>query len=360
MQQRRNLPIERVACAGRRACQVLCICSALFAGCLALGSEWTIQPAASFSAQVTPPASSAPEAAPAEEAGALSEARALLQHGKAAEAERSVRTYLATHANSADAHFLLGYILYKEVKAKESLAEYTEGAKHQVPRPFELKVVAIDYVLLGDYVDADKWLTRSLRDMPKDSDGWYYLGRVKYNENRFEEAASAFQQCLKLDPKNVKAEDNLGLSFQGLGRNEEASTAYQAAIAWQADVLVKNPDPFINMGSLMLELNRPQEAVAYLGQALTIPPEVYRIQGVAELQPRAHELLGKAYLQLNQLEPAQRELEKAVELAPQSVRPHFLLGQVYRREGLTAKAKAEFDRCAALAGTQGLPKDGKP
>src|SRR5207253_7946429 len=66
-----------------------------------------------------------------------------------------------------------------------------------------------------------------------DSEGWYYLGRTKYNENRFAEAISAFQQCLKLDPQNVKAEDNLGLSLAGLGRNEEAAVAYNQAIAWQ-------------------------------------------------------------------------------------------------------------------------------
>jgi tetratricopeptide (TPR) repeat protein len=155
-----------------------------------------------------------------------------------------VRQYLETHPDSADGHFLLGYILFRELqtearlettpdnvkdvvartsdgktrdeKARDSLAEFTAGAKYHVPNAFDLKIVALDYVVLGDYVDADKWLTRSLEWNPKDSDAWYYLGRARYNENKFADAISAFQECVKLSPGNVKAEDNLGLALAGL------------------------------------------------------------------------------------------------------------------------------------------------
>jgi tetratricopeptide (TPR) repeat protein len=282
----------------------------------------------------------------------LATGRVLARQGMTTEAERFVRQYLESHPNSADAHFLLGYILFKEVKAKESLAEYTEGAKYRTPAAVDLKVVALNYVLLGDYVDADKWLTRSLELTPSDSEGWYYLGRAKYNENRFEEAVNAFDQCLKLDRKNVKAEDNRGLSLQGLSRNHEAIAAYRTAISWQAELQAKNPGPFINLGSLLMELNRPEEAIASLNEALAIPPETYRSQGMAELEPRAHEQLGRAYMNLNQLPQAQAELEKAVALVPQDAHLHYLLGQAYRKGGRIEKAKAQFDRYTELVRAQ--------
>jgi hypothetical protein len=38
-----------------------------------------------------------------------------------------------------------------------------------------------------------------------------------------------------------------------------------------------------------------------------------------------------------------------------SARLHFLLGQVYRREGLNEKANAEFSRSATLNGTHSTP-----
>jgi len=113
------------------------------------------------------------------------------------------------------------------------------------------------------------------------------LGRTKYNENRFAEAVSAVEQCLKLDPKNVKAEDNLGLSFAGLGRNEEAATAYQTAIAWQSQLLVKNPGPYIDLEACF-SMRTTDEAISNLFQAGRDFPS--RFQG--------HEILGKAYARL--------------------------------------------------------------
>jgi len=315
----------------------------------------------------------------------LTEASSLADKGMPSEAERRVRQYLAGHPDSADAHFLLGHILFREIqaearldsqlappvqapmgpkvlganssdpkdrdeKAKASLAEFTTGAKNRVPTAADLKVVAFDYILLGDSLDADKWLTKMLEWAPNDSDGWYHLGRTKYSENRFAEAISAFQQCLKLDPKNVKAEDNLGLSLAGLGRNEEAAAAYQQAIAWQAQSTIKNPGPYIDIGSLLIDENRPQDALAFLLQVREIAPR----------DSRAHELLGKAYARLEELPKAQAELEKAIELSPQTPNLHCMLAPVYRKQGLAEKAKIEFDRCAAMAGSHSIPETPRP
>jgi Flp pilus assembly protein TadD len=308
----------------------------------------------------------------------LAEAHAVLEKGNINEADRLVRQYLQTHPDSADGHFLLGHILFLEIQsearlerhlegvqvlgagaspvkrgeenAKASLAEFTAGAKLHDPSAADLKVVAFDYVLLGDYVDADKWLTRMLAWTPSDAEGWYYLGRTKYNENRFAEAVAAFQRCLKLDPRNLKAEDNLGLSYAGLGRKEEAAAAYQQAIDWQSRAALKNPGPYIDFGDLLLDENRNEEAVFYLLQAI----------GVAPRESRAHELLGKAYSRLEQLPKAQSELEEAIELSPPNASLHCMLAPVYRKEGLADKAKIEFDRCAALAGNHSVPPTPRP
>jgi tetratricopeptide (TPR) repeat protein len=241
----------------------------------------------------------------------------------------------------------------REALAKESLAEFTAGAKFRTPSAFDLKIVALDYVLLGSYSDADKWLTRSLEWNPKDSEGWYYLGRAKYNENRFTEAVEAFQKCLALDPKNVKAEDNLGLSYAGLGRSDEAMAAYKAAMSWQASAELKNPGPYIDIADLLLDQNHNEEAESHLLQAIQIAPA----------EPRAHELLGLAYTRMDQLPKAQKELERAIELSPQSANLYCMLAPVYRKQGLADKAKEEFARCAAMNGNTppSSPKsDAKP
>lgn len=316
----------------------------------------------------------------------LSDAKSLFQLGEFTEADRAVRQYLENHPDSADGHFLLGHILFREIqtqaKAQEtpfpspthgpmasartmgsshsdvtvsksaqemataSLEEFTAGAKFRNPSAADLKIVAFDYVLLADYPDADKWLTEMLEWAPGDSEGWYYLGRTKYNENRFAEAITAFQRCLKLDPQNVKAEDNLGLSLAGLGRNGEAAAAYNQAIAWQAESLTKSPGPYIDLGSLLIDDNRPQDAVTLLLRAIEIAPR----------ESRAHELLGKAYTRVEDFPKAQAELEKAIELDPEAPNLHCMLAPVYRKQGLAEKAKTEYGRCAALTGTHSTPE----
>ena len=276
----------------------------------------------------------------------LAQARALLEMGKRPEAEQVTRRYLEARKDSADAHYLLGYILFQKQDPKASLAEYTEGAKYRRPGAAELQVVASDYVLLKDYPDADQWFTKAVEWNPKDALGWYYLGRTKYNENRFDEAIAAFQQCLKLNPMDVKAEDNLGLSYEGLNRPEQAMAAYRNAIAWLADSPVKDPGPFLNLGSLLVDSDRLEEGLPYLLEAARLDSGDFR----------THRQLGKAYTRLNQLEKARAALEKAAELAPQNAPVHFMLAQVYRKQGLMDKARTENDRYVALTGT-GSSKD---
>jgi Flp pilus assembly protein TadD len=317
----------------------------------------------------------------------LADAQSFFLKGNLAEADRTVRRYLESHPNSSDAHFLLGHILFREIQAravierqlqpqapnpakramgsgpsdatgskatqemaKASLAEFTAGAKFRKPSAGDLKTVAFNYILLADLADADKWLTKMLEWAPNDWEGWYHLGRTKYNENRFAEAISAFQQCLKLNPQNVQAEDNLGLALAGLGRNDDAAAAYHQAIAWQARSLAKNPGPYIDLGSLLMDENRANESIPFLLQAVEIAPDEWR----------AHELLATAYTRAQEFPRAQTELEKAIELAPRTANLHCMLAPIYRKQGLAEKAKAEYDHCAALSSSDSPPEPPRP
>ena len=312
----------------------------------------------------TPPPASAHDASVDP---ALAEASSRLQQGKPTEADSLLRSYLSQHPDSADAHFLLGHALfrqiqegawsgresnaaYREEKAKASLAEFTAGAAYRTPRASDLKIVALDYVLLRDFSDADKWLTRMLERTPNDSEGWYYLGRTKYNENRFEEAVRPFQQSLKLDPNNVKTEDNLGLAYAGLGRADDAIAAYNTAMEWQKDVPIKNPGPFVDLADLLLDQNRSEEAIPYLHQAIQISPQDFK----------THERLGKAFARLDRFPEAQAELEKAAQLAPENANLPCMLGPIYRKQGLNERGKIELDRCASLNGTNSSPEKPRP
>jgi len=177
----------------------------------------------------------------------LAQARSLLATGKLADSESVLRDYIHGHPSSAEAHFLLGYVLFRKKEAKESLGEFTAGAALRRPHADELKIVASDYVMLGDYGDADKWFTAVVVEKPDDYDAWYLLGRAKFNESNFTAAVSSFERALTLRPKHVDAENNLGLAWMELNDTEKAQAAFQNAIDWQGEAPT-DPQPFLNLG----------------------------------------------------------------------------------------------------------------
>jgi tetratricopeptide (TPR) repeat protein len=247
----------------------------------------------------------------------LLEIQSLIDRNQLPEAEVGARAFVAGEPISADGHFLLGYILFRLAKPQDSLSEYREGAKYREPQALDLAVMGSDAFLLEDYAAADQWFTKATEKDGADANVWYQLGRTKYNE---------------------KAEDYLGLSYEHLGKTEEALAAYRKAVTLGAGHL--------DLGTLLAESGRAEEAVSPLMRAVEVAP------GDAE----AHRELGKAYLALNRLELAQGEVEKAEALAPNTAPIHFLLAQVYRKRGMKAKAEAETARYAALTGTHSAPE----
>src|SRR6202045_508372 len=59
----------------------------------------------------------------------LAEANSLLQQGKVNDAERAVHKFLAAQPESAEGHFLLGHILFREIQADANAGAQLEGVK---------------------------------------------------------------------------------------------------------------------------------------------------------------------------------------------------------------------------------------
>jgi Tfp pilus assembly protein PilF len=281
---------------------------------------------------------SAEAAAPGTTDALLYQAKCFVHLEDFAGAERAVRNYLSAHRDSADATYLLGFVLHRENRPAESLAAYTTGAALVSPTADDLKIVGLDYVLLDDYPDAIKWLEKAVEIDARNKDAWYYLGRAYYTKFRLPEARKAFLNLLALDPRNVKAENNLGLIFETEGQTAAAIDAYRRAIAWQADNLRPSEQPYVNLGNLLMEQGPIEEALDPLKKAVEVAP------GNAYCRLK----LGMYYRKTGQLENAQLELEKATHFDPNNAADHYQLGRVYKELHFLDRAKVEFDRAAEL------------
>ncbi len=279
-------------------------------------------------------------------ASSLAAAQTLMHEGKFAQAEAALGPLIAADPKAAEPHYLLAYALLREDKPADSLNEYTKGAALRSPTAADLRNVALDYVLLKDLTDADRWMSRSLAMDGHDAETWYAMGRLRYTQGRYSDALTCFEKTLALNPRSVKGENNLGLAYEGLNRNDDAVHAYRTAIAWQKDDPSPSEQPLLNLAILLLHRNQTQEAQQLLEQATKIAPK----------EPRIHENLGQIYMHTDRVPDAVSEFASAVALAPENPRYHYLLGQAYRRSGDDSHAKQEFARSAALNGTHSTPE----
>jgi tetratricopeptide (TPR) repeat protein len=268
----------------------------------------------------------------------LFKAKALVHLSNFPAAEEALHRYLASHSDSSDALYLLGFVLHRQNRPAESLAAYTRGAAISPPTGDDLKVVGLDYVLLDDYPDAIKWLQSAVERDPKNKDAWYYLGRAFYTKSQRAEARQAFLALLNLDPRDSRAQNNLGLIYETDGRPSAAIDAYRKAIAWQALSQHPSEQPYVNLGNLLMEQGQINEALPALERAVELAPN----------NAFCHMTLGIAYRQLHKLDQAQRELERATQLDPDNPTAHYQLGRVYKDQHALDCARKEFEKTAEL------------
>jgi tetratricopeptide (TPR) repeat protein len=265
-------------------------------------------------------------------------AKSLVHLEDFAGAEKALRSYISSHRDSADALYMLGFVLNRENRPAESLASYTKAAAITAPTADDLKIVGLDYVLLDDYPDAIKWLEKAVELDRTNKNAWYYLGRAYYTRFRLIEARKAFLAVLDLDPRDAKAENNLGLIFESDAQPSAAMEAYRQAITWQEQNPHPSEQPYVNLGNLLMQQGRTTEAIGPLEKAVALGPD----NALCRLT------LGVAYLRSGQMRDAQRELERATELEPSNAVAHYQLGRLYKEIHDPKRAKAEFDRTAEL------------
>ena len=292
---------------------------------------------------------SASSATSAGEQDAAAQSRALMQQARhafrvqdLAGAESSTRKVLAMEPANAPAMYLLAYVLQARNQPKESLEWFTRAAKVHPPTGEDLRIVALDYVLLNDVPDALHWLERSVAMDPKNSEAWYDLGRTRMTQGDYKAAEQPMMKALELQPKMVKAANNLGLIYEAQNRNADAEKSYRQAVEWQKEAPNASEQPLLNLGALLTTEQKSAEAVPLLERATELAPR----------DAKCHEALARALDQQKQWPRAAAEMEKAAALDAKNPRLHFQLGQIYRRAGEPVKAEEQMRLSKQLYGSQ--------
>ena len=118
------------------------------------------------------------------------------------------------------------------LKKAEALAPLDE------PSRFTL---AMSYIALGRRPWARPELAKLVEGAPANPLYPYWLARLDYDDGQYATAIKGFLRAIELDPRFMKAHDNLGLCYEALGRFDEAVHSWEEAIRLNDGQKTKSP-----------------------------------------------------------------------------------------------------------------------
>jgi tetratricopeptide (TPR) repeat protein len=226
---------------------------------------------------------------------------------------------------------------------------------------------------------------------------YFYLGVAYKADRQYQKAVEPLQIALELDPVNLQARVTLAdcylkrgdpaealaeyhralaqqgdyaPAFDGLGRAAEASGDVEKAVEHYRKAIALNPgfpDASMNLGDLLLREGRQNEAIDLFLQAIRVRPDfaaAYNRLGAAYAQQRLHNeaiaalrkaevlekgnpwhpvTIGAIFQELDNLEQARREYDKALALDPDYLEGYLARAGLLRRQESLAEAIAVLD-----------------
>ena len=182
-------------------------------------------------------------------------------------------------------------------------------------------LLALSYIAVSRKNLAVVELEKLTQSNPSNAVYPYWLSRLAYRKTDLQLAFRYAEKAIRLDPAFMKAYDQLGLCYAGLNQTDEAILAYKEAIQLNQQQALRWPWPSMNLGTLLLRMERLDEAEAYLRDSVSIDPRF----------PIAHMRLGQVLERKERYEEAIAELEQAANLDPTYPEPHYALGRIYRK-----------------------------
>jgi tetratricopeptide (TPR) repeat protein len=243
---------------------------------------------------------------------------------------------------AASLYGLLGGIEFVGGRMAQAVRAFQQADARKPLDDHDRFTLAMALVEVDDLKASRVELTRLSQSHPNQPIYLYWLARLDYFQRLYDDAVEKLRRVVRMDPESARGYDNLGLSYDMLGRMDEAQAAFLKAVALNRKQPAPSAWPPHNLGYLQLRLQQFPQAEENLREALKYDPKF----------AEAHYHLARVLENDDRNDEAIAEYKSAAALDPKLAEPLYSLGLLYRRRGREAEAVsalAEYRRRRALS-----------
>ena len=148
--------------------------------------------------------------------------------GRHADAISELSRAVALRPNYWALHQQLGFMYYQAGRFQDAAGEFTRVIELQPDNPWGYQMLGTSQQAQGDAARALENYKRAIALGP-DARAYTNVGTIYYDQRRFAEAATAFEQAARLEPKSPSKHRNLGDVYVKLQRLDDARRSFETA-----------------------------------------------------------------------------------------------------------------------------------
>jgi tetratricopeptide (TPR) repeat protein len=199
-----------------------------------------------------------------------------------------------------------------------------------------------EHYAINDYDKAERCLVPLVRDHQPFADVHHMLGVIYAHKGLHKKAQAMFEESLRLNPGYTEAAINLAVTYNELGRYEDARDVYKKMLAARKSMTTPSTvDPYVkgkianmhaDLAAAYEEAGLLREAIHEFQRALTLCPSY------VDIRTR----LGSAFRTAGDLPSAAREFERVKKENGKLAGPRLQLGMTYYAAGRRDDAAREW------------------
>jgi putative PEP-CTERM system TPR-repeat lipoprotein len=232
------------------------------------------------------------------------------------------------------AYYMLAQIEADAGNREEAIKAYKKIADINPSDANALFMLGLSYLEQGDIKKADKAAERMVKKMPRRPEGYRLKGLLSFREKKYDDAVVSFLKSIEIQPA-TGSYYYLGLCYYNTKVLEQALSAFQKTL----DLNPSSMQARLMVAAVLLQQKRVDEAIEAGKKAVQLN----------EKSALAHNMLGSAYMAKGLYDEGMKELDRAIEIDPELVSAHLKKSYFDIAKGKSKEAEAELETVVQIS-----------